>query len=234
MILMSAKLFAKYSRIRGVVAAATFVMGLSACAGGLAQRAEPALYDLSEGVLPSSTAAATLPWASAVSTPSEGPLPWLLEGVHAPGWLDTPVMQYRLMFDAPERRRAYVDSRWVAPPAELLASVMSRRRLVRAGRPEPQSCRLRVDIDEFVQYFDTADRSQVLLEVRLTLLGSQDGRVLAQQSLRVVQPAGVDARSGVAAYVVAVRVLGDRLQDWLQQMTVARDGVAQTCHAAKL
>ena len=47
--------------------------------------------------------------------------------VRAVSWLDNPGIDYRLTYNAPLRRSQYVDSRWAAPPAQLLAQQLRRR-----------------------------------------------------------------------------------------------------------
>lgn len=133
--------------------------------------------------------------------------------VAAPSWLGTSAMQYRLAYTDAARRRAYVDSRWAAPPAELLERSLRRRAVDAAAQPA-SSCRLRLELDEFVQVFDTAQASRQLLAVRARLL-SRGEQPLAARSFTVERPAGADARGGVAATAAAVQELGDQLAAWL-------------------
>ncbi|MDP2794079.1 MAG: ABC-type transport auxiliary lipoprotein family protein [Sulfurisoma sp.] len=133
--------------------------------------------------------------------------------VAAPSWLGTAAMQYRLDGSEPSRRRAFADSRWAAPPAELLEQALRRRALATdAGAALP--CRLRVDLDEFVQAFDAAQSSRIVLAVRASLL-CRDEQPAASRSFVVERPAGGDARSGVAAASLAVQDLSAKLAGWV-------------------
>jgi cholesterol transport system auxiliary component len=133
--------------------------------------------------------------------------------VAAPSWLGTSAMQYRQGSGEGTRRRAYADSRWVAPPAELIERAL-RRRAVDAGAHPASSCRLRLELDEFVQVFDGAQSSRQLIALRARLL-SRTEQPLATRAFTVERPAGADARGGVAAATAAVQELGDQLAAWL-------------------
>jgi len=133
--------------------------------------------------------------------------------VAAPSWLGTAAIQYRLDYSEPGRRRAYGESRWAAPPAELIEQSLRRRALAAdAGAALP--CRLRVDLDELVQAFDGARSSRVVLAVRATLL-SRSEQALGTRSFAIERPAGADARSGVAAAALSAQELSARLAGWI-------------------
>jgi cholesterol transport system auxiliary component len=61
-------------------------------------------------------------------------------------------MHYRLAYAEPLRRQSYRESRWAAPPAELLESVLKRRHA--AAEANGPGCRLHLVLDEFEQRFD--------------------------------------------------------------------------------
>ncbi len=133
--------------------------------------------------------------------------------VAAPSWLGTAAMQYRLAYSEGTRRRAYADSRWAAPPAELLERALRRRAVAAAGEPM-LACRLRIELDEFVQVFDAPQTSRVVIAVRARLV-SRFEQPLLGRSFGVERPAGSDARGGVAATAVAVEELGNQLAAWV-------------------
>jgi cholesterol transport system auxiliary component len=133
--------------------------------------------------------------------------------VAAPSWLGTAAMHYRLAYSEGTRRRAYADSRWAAPPAELLERAL-RRRAVAAGVEPMLACRLRIELDEFVQAFDTPQSSRVVIAVRARLV-SRFEQPLLGRSFGVERPAGSDARGGVAATSAAVEDLGSQLAAWV-------------------
>jgi len=180
------------------------VLLLSACFGGTGVRLAASTHDL-----------------SSVRTETDIGQAGMLHQieVEAPSWLDTPAMQYRLSYADRTRREAYAASRWAAPPARLLEHKLRQRLLGGAGSVPVQAggCRLRVELDEFVQDFAKPESSQAILEARVVLLAPRSDTLLAWQHFRVVQPAGGDARSGVVALEAATRRFGDEIENWLRQ-----------------
>lgn len=166
---------------------------LAGCGGlGSAPR-QPHLYDL--GLAPHPAEASPIVGAIQVTAPS---------------WLRGSGMQYRLAEMAPGERRTYTESRWAAPPPELLGAVLTRS-LAGAGH-----CRLEVELDEFLQRFPSAGQSEGLIEARARLRGLLDGRVLASRPFSVAAPAASpDAPGGVAALTTASRQLAGELAAWL-------------------
>jgi cholesterol transport system auxiliary component len=172
-------------------------LALAGCVPNNVRQGEAAAYDFGTGT-------GTGPW----------PGPGLRKlDVAAPSWLGTAAMQYRLAYNEGARRRAYLDNRWAAPPAELLERAL-RARAVDAGSGPASGCRLRLELDEFAQVFDTAQASRLVVAVRARLL-SRAEQPLAARGFSVERPAGADARAGVAAASAAVQELGDRLAAWL-------------------
>src|SRR5690606_29214072 len=109
----------------------------------------------------------------------------------------------------------YAGSRWSGQPAELLGvrlqrSLMSDHRGVGAG------CRLRLDLDDFSQVFDSAQSSRMVIEARATLYGAQQ-MVLGRRAVSLSQPAGSDAASGVAASGPLGAALIRELHGWIAE-----------------
>lgn len=138
----------------------------------------------------------------------------------APGWLDSPVIVYRLAYRDAAQPRAYVESRWVAPPAALF-TLQLRQRLAattRSGVIVPgdgvrTAATLRVELQEFSQVFDAPDRSRAVVRVRAVLVS--DGRLLGQTSFAVDRPApSPDAAGGARALALAADAAIDRLIGW--------------------
>jgi len=77
---------------------------LAACVGNPPREAEIASYDL----------------GSFSGTWTSPGFPIATVDVKASTWLDSPAQLYRLAYADDLRRRAYTQSRWAAPPAELL------------------------------------------------------------------------------------------------------------------
>jgi cholesterol transport system auxiliary component len=173
---------------------------LSGCIGSSVRQAEVAHFDLG----PTQGDGSAPPGLAAVE-------------VSAPSWLAGGAMQYRLLYGEPTRRFDYADSRWVAPPFELLGQVLERRLVGSAAG----HCRLHIELDELVQAFDTPQSSHVVLAGRATLLGSPE--VLARRRFSLTSPAPTaDAKGGVAAAALAVKALGDEMAAWIAPVESCR------------
>lgn len=195
------------SRAVALAAALCAALLAAGCSLAPAQRAVPAEYDFG------------LAKAAAPERALHEPI--LVYDVSAPSRLDTNAMLYRLAYADAAQPRAYADSRWAAPPAALLTARL-RARLAAAdpagvlapGDAAHAQLVLRVELQEFSQVFQTAKKSEALLELRATLL--RDRRLSAQRSFVERVPAATpDARGGAAAFAVA----GDRaiaaITDWV-------------------
>lgn len=133
--------------------------------------------------------------------------------VFAVSWLDSTAMQYRLLYAANQRRQSFAESRWAAPPAELLGHALRKRMLSGEGGG---ACRLRVDLDEFIQSFDSAKDSRAMIEARVQVVAPTGGEILARRSFSVARPAATpDARGGVTAMAAAVETFSAEMHDWL-------------------
>lgn len=168
---------------------------LSACAAGQ-RAAEPVRFDL--GVVASGAA-----WR----------LPLAAIDVQAASWLSATSMHYRLAYAEPLRRQSYNESRWAAPPAELLEAFLKRRQGSTEGGGS--GCRLHVALDELEQRFEDARSSRTVLEVRATLLPARGSDMLARRSFRIQKPATTaDAQGGATAASDAALALADELAAW--------------------
>ncbi|MBK6630831.1 MAG: membrane integrity-associated transporter subunit PqiC [Betaproteobacteria bacterium] len=152
--------------------------------------------------------------------------------VFAVSWLDSSAMQYRLLYAANQRRQNFAESRWVAPPAELIGHALRKRMLSgEAGG----ACRLRVDLDEFAQVFDSASTSRVVLDARVQLVEPTGSEILARRSFSLSRPAAsADAGSGAAALTGAVEAFSTELHDWLgglDRAAASRLNIAQRCRS---
>ena len=147
--------------------------------------------------------------------------------VRAPLWLDSLGIDYRLLYDEPKRLRDYTRSRWAGPPAQLVQQrLIQQLGLMPAGQGRTR-CVLRVDIDEFIQIFDTPTTSRGVIQGRVQLL-DRSRTSLAGYELRIEKPAAsADARGGVAALTVAVDQLVADLLGWEQQLKSS--GKAAAC-----
>lgn len=148
--------------------------------------------------------------------------------VIAPTWLDAPAMQYRLAYADPTRRASYAESRWVAPPPELLQQSLRKSMSSAVTRVAPGACRLQVEVDEFIQVFDSPRSSSGVVELRATLLVARADSLLARKTFRASHPAqSADARGGVAALAAATSEVSDAIHAWLDGLSTASvNGVA--------
>jgi len=191
------------------------LIALLLCGCAAAPRGEPARYDIVS------------------SGPGEAPgLALRVIEVRTPSWLATPAMQYRFTYAPSSGRGTYADSRWVAPPAELLELALKRRIVAHAGQTQAAGCRLVIEVDEFIQAFDAPNASRALLEVRAALFAPHGDVVLARRAFSQAPPAGADARSGVAAFGSAAAQLAGDVAGWLNGLASEAQGVALRCRGA--
>ena len=140
-----------------------------------------------------------------------------IEVVAAP-WLASTAMQYRLAYAQATRRQGYVESRWAAQPAQLVELAL--KRAIRTGEAGVAgACRLRVELDEFVQVFDRETASRGVVEVRAVLLAPRTDQIVASRSFSLAQPApSADALGGVSALRGGVQGLGSEIFGWLDAL----------------
>ncbi len=198
-----------------MLAATLFV--LSGC-GNLVTPPEPtAFHDLGVGTDPVPTLASA-PAAILVS---------------APPWLHSSAMQYRLDWDQPSRRRAYAKSRWAAEPGEMLSLALSRG--LSAGEGIGSACRLKIDLDEFVQEFEAADRSRVDIVLRASWLPPRGETPLANKRFTVTAAtSSADAEGGVVAFRNATQDLTAQIRSWIATLDTGSDSTANSYRNCKI
>lgn len=169
----------------------------------------------------------------AVQTAQAGPglrVPIAAVDVQAASWLAGPALHFRLAYAEPLRRQSYAESRWAAPPAELLEAFLKRR--IAFAQPEfsGAGCRLQLVMDELEQRFDDPQKSRVVLEVRALLTRSRGAEPLAQRAFVVQQAAPTpSAAGGVAATRDAVQALAGDLGGWLDGIARAKPAIVESC-----
>lgn len=174
------------------------VMGLTACVGGPAPRPAIATYDLGN-----------------ISPLQTNSFPIGRVDVNGPGWLDSPAMQYRQAAD-PARRQTYAESRWVAPPGQLVEAAL-RRQLI-AGTDA--GCRVRVELDEWIQQFDESGASRAQAAARVSLFSARGDELLGRKAMRLEQAAGADARGGVTAFTALQLQVAEGIAAWVQSSEI--------------
>jgi cholesterol transport system auxiliary component len=164
---------------------------------------------------------ATRPQALENRGPAVCPAALSLE-VAAPSWLQGRAMQYRLEYRDVNRRQSYLESRWAAEPAEMVALALERfftapgvAAASSPGLTVAAPCRLRLALDEFVQVFVSGQESYALLVVRAELR-PPGGESLVREEFVVRQATPTaDAAGGVAGHRIALQRLAADLQSWL-------------------
>lgn len=196
--------------------AAVLAAALVAACGGNVRTSEVARYDL--GDLPGKGAGSRVPIATVE--------------VQAASWLDGPAMYFRLAYADSLRRQHYADSRWAAPPAELLEAFLKRRFVFGQADSSGAGCRLQLVLDELEQRFDDPQTSRVVLQIRALLASSRSAEMLSRRVLIVHQPAPTpSAAGGVAATRDAVQSLAGELAGWLDEIGRDKPPIVERCRA---
>lgn len=154
--------------------------------------------------------------------PGEGAIPLSLE-LRLPPWLDTPAVHYRLAYQDGAQLAAYSRVRWVAPAGQLLSLRLRQQLAARPAAP----CQLRIEVDEFVQLFDSPDKSRGMLQGRMTLADKQR-KLLAERFFSVATPAAsADGRGGVGALIQSADDAARGAAQWLSGLD--REGRLGAC-----
>lgn len=163
--------------------------------------------------------------------------PWAFSGfplasldVRSVPWLDNPAMQIRFEFDDEWRRRSYIESQWVAPPAALLERFLTRRILFRQSDQFGRGCHLSFSLHELGQSFERPESAFVLLEMLATLLPAVSGRTLAKRAFLIQKQSPTpDAVGNVAATRDAVQTLSSEIDIWLTEISKESPSIANYC-----
>lgn len=156
----------------------------------------------------------------------------VLAEVEGTAALDSTAVLYRLAYSDAQQLRPYAQARWSMTPPQLLRQrlreTLGRQRVVLSPgegvTPGSAALNLRVSLEEFSQWFESADKSSGLVRLRATLsqtgtgTGTGPERLLAQRSFVVQRLSGTaDAAGGVQALTYATDALITELDQWLQQ-----------------
>lgn len=155
--------------------------------------------------------------ASSVATTGSGPALKVLD-VAAPDALDSDKFAYRLAYADAQHVAVYRDSRWTAPPAQLLTQrlrgALSSRGTVLEGVDGVRAPTLKVDLSEFEQVFDGQSQSHGAVTARATL--TLDGKVLGQRTFVARAPSSTpDAAGGARALAAASDELVSQIAAWV-------------------
>ncbi|RQR61484.1 ABC transporter [Burkholderia sp. Bp9125] len=155
--------------------------------------------------------------AASTATAGTGPALKVLD-VAAPDALDSDKFVYRLAYADAQRTAVYRDSRWTAPPAQLLTqrlrSALSSRGAVLEGSDGVRAPTLKIDLNEFEQVFDGEAQSHGAVTARATL--TLDGKVLGQRTFVARAPSSTpDAAGGARALATASDDLVAQIAAWV-------------------
>ena len=209
-------------------ACAGLALLLLASCGALPDKpARATLYDFGPGpAAPAASGAAASPAAAALPTLA-------LAEIESNTRLDGTQILYRLGYADANELRPYGQSRWSLPPAQLLRQrlrdALAERRTVLGPEEAATIARtegkvpdtLRISLDEFSHYFDSASSSVGLVRMRATLIRGTTGgdRVLGQRSFTVRRPApSADAPGGVKALAAATDAAVAEVVQWVDQL----------------
>jgi cholesterol transport system auxiliary component len=206
------------SRLRGMraVFGIAAVLALTACSFDRPESFVPTSYDLGP------------PPAYTRSNPGI-PGTVLIPPVRAPAWLDDMGIVYRLLYDDPAGTRVYAMSRWGAEPAALLTDrVRARLAAASGGIVEPgfsarSDYALRVELEDFSQYFKGPAQSEVRLRARASLLDTDGRKLLAQRVFDINRPAEPNAPGAVKALAEASDAFVEDLLKWTGENARKRD-----------
>ena len=143
--------------------------------------------------------------------------------VTAPSWLDSPAILYRLAYHNAARLDSYADSRWAAPPAALITlrlrqalSTTSHTPNVNPTQQNGPPNRLRVDLEEFSQVFDSPQSSRVLFRAHVSLAQKNEQTPLRERTFSLERQAQTpDAAGAVSALRQASDEFIDAVLNWL-------------------
>ncbi|HJV87194.1 MAG TPA: ABC-type transport auxiliary lipoprotein family protein [Noviherbaspirillum sp.] len=170
------------------------------------------------------TESATLYDLGPLHTKQSGTLPALpplsVADIQVPAWLDSTMFYFRLNYANDQQPRPYAHARWIEPPGQLLVQQLKSRIAQAGGIVLPASDGainipvLRIEADDFTQYFEAPGRSTARVGLRAAVYR---GRVLvAQKSLSHEAPApSADAAGGAKALAAASDAAISDLIMWL-------------------
>ncbi|TXI18676.1 MAG: hypothetical protein E6Q62_05985 [Nitrosomonas sp.] len=147
----------------------------------------------------------------------------LVTDAAAPSWLDNTAIQYRLLYHSPSQAYTYANSRWRAPPAIIMTQIIRDRIITNTGEQVVKNSStaktdyiLHLELEEFIQAFDTMNDSHVIIGLRASLIERGSRNVLAQKDFTLKKEApDADAAGAVLAFSSAGNQLIGELIEWL-------------------
>lgn len=147
-----------------------------------------------------------------------------LADITAPTALSSNMMLYRLLYADDQQSHSYANHRWNMTPSQLLTQRIKMQLALRgvslidsgiiSSNSNLNVLQLRLEVEDFNQYFTDATRSYAQLQIRASLI--RDRKLLAQTMLQQqVNTDSADAPSGAKAMRKATDELILNLTHWL-------------------
>jgi len=137
-----------------------------------------------------------------------------IENIHSSDALNNKRIRYRLAYQNAQQVAYYADSRWTAPPADLLTQTLRTRQ---APAATSNGCLLALSLDSFDQVFDSPTASHGLVQISASLQQKKSRQIVASRAFQASSPAPTaDAAGGVAALSKASDQLLGELLTWAE------------------
>lgn len=197
--------------VKLILCAAVLPLGmlLNGCSIGPAARESMVNYDLGPQRVPAQSA-------------NRSGMTLMVPPAVSPAWLDSPGIVYRLAYQDAARPQTYAQSRWVDTPAALLTQRVRSRfaaagPVVGSGDGARADFALQIEIEDFSQSFSTAERSQVSIRIRATLVNLANRTLHAQRTFSLEQAAGADAEGAARGLAQTADAVIESLLEWTLQ-----------------
>lgn len=147
----------------------------------------------------------------------------LIADAAVPSWLDNTAIHYKFLYHNPSQSYSYASSRWVAPPAALLTQQIRDRivthtngQVIKNSSTAKTDYILHIELEEFIQAFDTMEDSHVTIGMRASLIERNSRILFVQKDFNIKEKTlTADAAGAVSAFGSASHRLINELIEWL-------------------
>lgn len=124
-----------------------------------------------------------------------------LDGITAAEGINHNRIRYRLNYVNPSRVFFYSESRWMGTPSELLIGKLS---ALTSAAGQPANCSLKLKIEAFDHVFESANISQGIVQLNVTLIEKKSKRIISNQLIsESAAAASPNAQGGTTALQTA-------------------------------
>lgn len=147
----------------------------------------------------------------------------LISDASAPSWLDNTAIYYRLAYHNSAQLHRYANSRWIASPTVMLTQRMRDQiadntgsQIIKNNNTAKTEYIVHIELEEFIQVFDSAQRSHGSIALRASLIKHSTRNLIAQNyfSTQVAAPTS-DANGAVMALSNASSELIGKIIEWM-------------------